>query len=83
MGARAAKNPTVPHYPDITTPMEVTAAPADPRPGYEDDGPWANGGPVPDPLGFVNKLVPGKNRFPKGEQAQHDPSWGHKGKSKG
>ncbi len=86
MAARAEKNPVVKgHYPDITTPLSVTAPSADPRPGEDqmEGGNFAHGGPVPDPSGL---LVPFRGigvKFPKGEQAMHDVSLGHKGGKKG
>jgi hypothetical protein len=84
MGARAEKNPVVKgHYSTMDTPLQVTEPGPDPRPGEDsrEGGAWAKGGPVQDPLGFVNKLVPGKHRFPMGEMTKNDKSLGHKGKS--
>lgn len=85
MGARAEKNPVVRgHYPDITTPLQVTAPGPDPRPGedQEEGGNFAHGGPIPDPSGLLTPFKGIGARYPKGEQAMHDPSLGHKGSKK-
>jgi hypothetical protein len=83
MGARAEKNPLdTGHYPDLSTPLQVTEAGPDPRPGiYHEEGDgFAKGGPVPDPTSLLKPFAGIGAKFPKGDQAMHDKSLFHKGK---
>ena len=80
MGARAEKNPVVSQYPDLTTPLQVTNAGPDPRPGFEKTTPWSDGTNAPDPIGLLKPFSGIGSKFPKGEQAKRDKSLGSKGK---
>jgi hypothetical protein len=82
MGARAAKNPVVAsHYPSFNTPLQVTEAGPDPRPGIfneEGDG-FAKGGTVPDPSGLLTPFNGIGQKYPKGITTRSDKSLAHKG----
>jgi hypothetical protein len=83
MAARAEKNPLdTGHYPDITTPLQVTAPGPDPRPGifHEEGDGFAKGGPIPDPTSLLKPFNGIGARFPKGEKAMHDKSIASRGK---
>jgi hypothetical protein len=83
MAARAEKNPVVSsHYPSLNTPLQVTEAGPDPRPGIyaeEGDG-FAKGGPVADPVGVVKPFNNIGQKFPMGIETKNDKSLARKGK---
>jgi hypothetical protein len=83
MAARAEKNPVVgSHYPNMDTPLQVTEAGPDPRPGLfveEGDG-FAKGGPVPDPSGLLKPFSGIGQKYPMGITTKNDKSLARKGK---
>lgn len=83
MGARAEKNPVLRgHYPSLDTPLQVTEAGPDPRPGIDaaEGGPWSKGNESPDPMNLLTPFNKIPARYPMGEETKNDRSIGGKGK---